>query len=34
MSIASGAIPAADYFTTDSVVRERTCTMPHKNDLY
>ena len=25
---------AADCFKTDSVVGERTCTMPHKNDLY
>ena len=41
MSTVSGAIPlnlsrgfAADCFTTDSVVRERTGTMPHKNDFY
>ena len=25
---------AVDCFTTDSAIRERTCTMPQKNDLY
>ena len=24
----------AERFTTDSVISERTCTMPQKNDLY
>ena len=36
MVVEMSAIPgvAADCFTTDSVVRERTCTVPHKKDLY
>lgn len=33
-SFRSNSTAVSDCFTTNSVVGERTCTMPHKNDLY
>jgi hypothetical protein len=33
-SFNSNSTGVSDRFITDSVVGERTCTMPHKNDLY
>ena len=33
-SFRSKSTGVSDCFTTDSVLGESTCTMPHKNDLY
>lgn len=33
-SFKSNSTGVSDCFAADSAVGERTCTMPHKNDLY
>ena len=33
-SFRSNSVGVSDCFITDSVVGERTCTIPHKNELY